>query len=150
MRFKIIIFMVLNLIVSFAWADTKLTLASLESQNYKQMTGIEISKLLLNKTVKLKDLLSDAVYEIKIDADGSIKNRKKIKGKNPNILTSVEYHSRASLLSESVDLSIKGNKIITTDGIRTYMSTFYKKDNIIYGVRDIDNETVNFKIIIKK
>jgi len=148
MKSKIILWVILNLIITFAIAETKLSLASLEKQDYKQMTSIEISEMLLDKTVRLKDLLSEAVYEIQIKKDGSIK-RKMITEKNPKILTSVEYSARPAVLTESVKLLIKGNKIITTDGLRTYMSTLYRKGDMIFGVRDIDHETVNFQIIIK-
>jgi len=138
----------LNMLIVTAQADSKLTLASLEKQNYKIMTGIEISEILFNKTIKIKDLLSDAIYKIKIDENGLTK-RERIAPKNPKILTSVEYNSRPALLKDSIEFSIKGNKIINTDGIRTYISTLYKKHNKIYGVRDIDNNVVNFQIIIE-
>ncbi len=148
MKLIIIFFIVLNFTIFSAYSENKITLLSLEKQNFYVMSGKEISEILLDKTVKLKDLLSEAVYEIKINKNGLIE-RKIITNKNPKTLTSVEYNARASLLGDSMELSIKGNKIVTTDGVRTYMSTLYKKGDIIYGVRDIDHKTVNFQIIIK-
>lgn len=149
MKIFVLIIAVIQISISVVYADSKLTLSSLEKQNFNIMTGNEISALFLNNNIKLKDLLSGAIYQIKISENGLIE-RKVIKGKNPKILTSVEYNSRAALLTDAVDLSIKGNKIITTDGVRTYISILYKKKDLIYGVRDIDHETVNFQIIIEK
>ncbi len=149
MKIFIIIMAVIQTSISVAYADSKLTMNSLEKQNFRVMSGSEISEIFLNNNVKLKDLLSGAVYQIKINENGLIE-RKTIKEKNPKTLTSVEYSSRAALLTDSVDLSVKDNKVITTDGLRTYVSTLYKKANLIYGVRDIDHETVNFQIILEK
>jgi len=60
-------------------AESKLTLTSLEKQHYKEMTGKEINDLLLGKTIMLKDLLSKAVYEVKINNKG--RTKKSYKGK---------------------------------------------------------------------
>jgi len=147
MKLIILIFVLAKLSVSTVIAEPKLTLASLEKQQYKVMTSKEISTLLLGKTITLKDLLSKAIYEVAINEDGLTK-KKVIKEKSPKTLTSIEYNSRAALLSDGLEITIKGNKIITSDGIRTYKSTLYKKDNLIYGVRDIDHDSVNFQIII--
>ena len=148
MKLIILLFVLVNFSVSNSLAESKLTLTSLEKQHYKEMTGKEISELLLGKTITLKDLLSKAVYEVKINNEGLTK-KKVIKEKSPKTLTSIEYNSRAALLSDGLEISIKGNKIVTSDGVRTYMSTLYKKQNTIYGVRDIDHDTVNFQIIIE-
>jgi len=130
--------------VAIAENNSKLTLEKLDGYNI--MTGIEISEVLLGKTVILKDLLSEAVYEIKINQNG-VTEKKIITAKSPKTLTNVEYQARADLLSGAVKFSIEGNKIITTDGLRTYISTLYKKDKNIYGVRDVDHNSVNFQII---
>ena len=148
MKLIILLFVLVNLTVSSVMAESKLTLTSLEKQHYKEMTSKEISELLLGKTITLKDLLSKAVYEVKINNEGLTK-KKVIKEKSPETLTSIEYNSRAALLTDGLELVVKGNKIITSDGVRTYMSTLYKKQNIIYGVRDIDHDSVNFQIIIE-
>jgi len=148
MKLIILLFVLVNISVSNSMAESKLTLTSLEKQHYKEMTGKEISELLLGKTVTLKDLLSKAIYEVKINNEGLTK-KKVIKEKSPKTLTSIEYNSRAALLSDGLEISIKGNKIVTSDGVRTYMSTLYKKQNTIYGVRDIDHNSVNFQIIIE-
>lgn len=131
--------------ISLAENSSGLTLKKLDG--YKIMTGIEISEILLGKTVILKDLLSEAVYEIKINKDG-VTEKKIIKAKSPKTLTNVDYQARADLLTDVLKFSIEGNKIITTDGVRTYISTLYKKGQKIYGVRDVDHESVNFQILI--
>jgi len=65
------------------------------------------------------------------------------------MLTNLEYQSRAPLLAGSGKLQIKGDEIVNSDGIRSFSSRLYKKDNVIMGVRDIDNGRVYLKIIIK-
>lgn len=134
---------------ALALADTqnRLTLSSLEKQGFVLMNGTQASEMLIGKTVQINDLLSQAVYEVKISKNGSMK-RKIIKDKSPNMLTNIEYSSRADLLSDTVDMSIEGSKIIVTDGVRTYISILYKKADVIYGIRDIDHDVVNFKIIL--
>jgi len=124
--------------------DSRLTLQKLDG--YHIMTGLEISEILLGKTVILKDLLSEAVYEIKISQDG-LTEKKVIKAKSPKTLTNVDYQARADILSGDVKFAIEGNKIITTDGVRTYIATLYKKGINIYGVRDVDHESVDFQIL---
>jgi len=146
MKIIILIFLFF-MYVNSAIADAKAPLTMNDLNGYHVMTGIEISEILLGKTVILKDLLSEAVYEIKISQNG-LTEKKIITAKSPKTLTNVEYQARADLLSGDVKFSIEGNKIITTDGVRTYISTLYKKDRKIYGVRDVDNESVNFQILL--
>lgn len=134
------------MIFKVALADNNSILTLQKLDGYKVMTGIEISEILLGKTVILKDLLSEAEYEIKINKDG-VTEKKIIKAKSPKTLTNVDYQARADLLRGALKFSIEGNKIITTDGLRTYISTLYKKDKNIYGVRDVDHESVNFQIL---
>ncbi|RDH82702.1 MAG: hypothetical protein DIZ80_10505 [endosymbiont of Galathealinum brachiosum] len=146
---KIIFLTIFVLFTQPTTADEKLTLNKLVENKYHLMTSNEISEILIDKTVILKDLLSEAVYEISINKEGKI-DKKIIKEKTPKMLTNIEYHSRADMLSGSIKFSIGGNKIISTDGVRTYMSSLYKKGNKIFGVRDIDHDIVNFEIISKK
>ena len=145
---KVIILIVSFFMLSnFSVADTNSPMTMKNLNGYHVMTGIEISEMLLGETVILKDLLSEAVYEIKISQNG-LTEKKIITAKSPKTLTNVEYQARADILSGDVKFSIEGSKIITTDGVRTYISTLYKKDRKIYGVRDVDNESVNFQILI--
>jgi len=144
---KIILLISINIMIfNTALAENNNILILQKLQGYKIMTGIEISEILLGKTVILKDLLSEAVYEIKINKNG-VTEKKTLKTKSPKTLTNVDYQARADLLKGALKFTIEGNKIITTDGLRTYVSTLYKKDNNIYGVRDVDHESVNFQIL---
>jgi hypothetical protein len=147
---KLIIISILSLVinVTFAGNNESLTLDYLIKNNYQLMSAAEINKIISGKKVILKDLLSKAVYELKIDKSG-MTEKKTISEKSPDSITSVEYSSRADLLSGDVKLSVKGNNIVITDGIRTYISNLYKKEDNIYVVRDVDNSKVSFKIIIK-
>ena len=147
---KLIIIGILSVIVNIASAENNKTL-SLEyllNNNYQLMSATEISKIISGKKIILEDLLSKAIYELKIDESG-VTEKKIISQKSPDSITNVEYSSRADLLSGDVSLTVKGNSIIITDGIRTYISTLYKKADNIYVVRDIDNNKVSFKIIIR-
>jgi len=65
-------------------------------------------------------------------------------------LTSVEYQARADILKGDVEFSIKNNKVIVTDGIRKFISSIYRKQHMLYAVRDIDHDVVNFQIIPKE
>ena len=144
---KIILLISINIMIfNTALAENNNILILQKLQGYKIMTGIEISEILLGKTVILKDLLSEAVYEIKINKNG-VTEKKTLKTKSPKTLTNVDYQARADLLKGALKFTIEGNKVITTDGLRTYVSTLYKKDNNIYGVRDVDHESVNFQIL---
>jgi len=149
MKFKILIFTTLLLLIQISKADnsTNISLDKLIKDNYTLMSGSDISEMLLGKTVILKDLLSEAVYEVKIHKNGTTE-KKQIKSKSSKILTNVDYHARAALLDGSVKFSVSANKIITSDGVRTYNSNLYRKGNKIFGVRDIDNNAVNFQIVI--
>ena len=149
MKIKLIVLTLCILFSQVSVADENLTLNKLVNNKYHLMTSNEIREILIEKTVILKDLLSEAVYEISINKDGLI-DQKIIKEKSPKTLTSVEYHARADILSGSIKFSIGGNKIISTDGIRTYMSSLYKKGDKIFGVRDIDQNVVNFEVIINQ
>ncbi|VAW66037.1 hypothetical protein MNBD_GAMMA08-1698 [hydrothermal vent metagenome] len=149
MKLKIILFATLLLLVQISKAETptSLTLDKLVKDNYKLMSGNDISEMLLGKKIILKDLLSEAVYEVKIHKNGTTE-KKQIKSKNPKMLTNVDYHARAALLDGAAKFSVSANKIITSDGVRTYNSSLYRKGDNIFGVRDIDNNEVNFQIVI--
>jgi len=112
------------------------------------MANKEINEVLLGKTVILKDLQSEAVYKIKINKNG-LTEKKVLSVESPEILTDIDFQARAPILNGSVKFSISENKIITSDGIRTYISSLYKRKNTMYGVRDIDYKSVNFQIIIE-
>jgi hypothetical protein len=124
-----------------------LTLAELKQQGFVLIQSGEMSEMLLDKTVLIKDLLSKSVYEVKINKDGST-DKKQIKKSSAKILTSIEYHSRPALLDATTKFSISHDKIISTDGVRTYISSLYKKQDKIYAVRDVDHNRVSFQIII--
>lgn len=147
---KLIIISVLSFLINIAFAgnNESLTLDYLIKNNYQIMSAAEINEIISGNKVILKDLLSKAVYELKIDGSGTAE-KKTISEKSPASITSVEYSSRADLLSGDVKLSVKGRNIVITDGIRTYISNLYKKEDNIYVIRDVDNSKVSFKIIIK-
>jgi len=106
------------------------------------MTGNEIRSQLFGKTIIINDLHTKAEYEIVLSESGASEV-------SPSMLTDLEYHSRAPLLSESNRLVIKGDKVVASDGICTFVSQLYIKGDKILGVRDVDNGRVYLKIMVK-
>lgn len=127
---------------------TSLTASKLLSDGYKKMTSAEIEQQLLGKTLIVLDLQAGSQYQAKFLKHGQ-RQLEKIKEAHPKSLTDSEYHGRAPALTGAATFSLRDGKIISSDGIRTYISILYQKNNNILGVRDIDNGQVTFQIKIK-
>lgn len=128
--------------------DIELTVKGLIANGYHKMSGDEIQKQLLNKKLVLIDLDAKSQYEAILLTSGKTKKKKTVK-EHPSTLTDAKFQGRAPILKGPVEYSVKGDAIVTTDGIRTHISTLYKKDDDILGIRDVDNGQVNFRITIK-
>lgn len=115
---------------------------------YQQMSGDEIRSHMFGKTLVIKDLQAKSKYEGELSKTGATKV-KQTQEVSPSMLTNIEYQSRAPLLA-SDNISIKGNKIVATDGLRTFSSRIYIKGETMLGVRDIDNGRVYLQITVKK
>lgn len=124
---------------------TSLTASKLLSQGYIKMSGATIHKKLIGPTIIIIDLLAGSEYEAVFFSDGKSKI-KKTKDNKPGTLTDADYQGRAALLTGFNAFTIKGDTVITTDGVRSYISTLYKKDNVILGVRNVDDGRVYFQI----
>ena len=124
---------------------TSFTAKKLISSGYILMTGAVIRKELIGRTVTIVDLLAGSEYEAKFLADGK-SELKKTKDNKPGTLTDADYQERAPLLTGFNTFTIKGDTVMTTDGVRSYTSKLYKKGNVILGVRNVDNGKVYFQI----
>ena len=127
---------------------THLTVSKLLTDGYIRMSEATIRKDLIGPTLIIKDLLAGSEYEAIFSADGK-SQLKKIKEDKAHTLTYADYQGRAPLLTGFNVFTIKGDTVTTTDGIRSFTSILYKKDNVILGVRDIDNGRVYFQIKVK-
>ncbi len=116
-------------------------------EGFSQMTGDEIRKTLLGKTLMLKDLTSGKVYEGKLLETG--KRVLKETGVAKEQVAQSAYHGGGSLLMGKADYEIRNNTIVSSDGIRTITSTLYRKGDRIVAARDVDGGVVNFEINIK-
>ncbi len=127
---------------------TNLTASKLASYGYKKMTRTTIRENFIGPTLIIIDLLAGSEYEAKFLSNGK-SELKKIKENKPETLTDADYHGRAALLTGINAFTIKGNTVITTDGVRSYASTLYKKGDVVLGVRNVDNGRVYFQIKLK-
>lgn len=128
---------------------TNLTASKLLSNGYNKMSGAAIREKFIGPTLIIMDLQAGSEYEAIFSPDGK-SALKKIKGDKAQTLTDADYQGRAVLLTGLNTFTINGDTVITTDGIRSYISTLYKKGDVILGVRDIDNGRVYFQVKLKK
>lgn len=128
---------------------TSLTASKLLSDGFKKMSGTAIRKKFIGPTLIIMDLLAGSEYEAIFTADGK-SELKKIKEDKAQTLTDADYHGRSVLLTGFNTFTINADTVFTTDGVRSYISTLYKKDEMILGVRNIDNGRVYFQVKLKK
>lgn len=132
--------------VVIAKKDT-MTVESVVKDGFKQMTGDEIRKELLGKTLMLRDLTSGRMYEGKLLETG--KRVLKEADMTPEHVAEAAYHGGGRLLMGEADYEIRDNTIVSTDGLRTITSTLYRLGNRIVGARDVDGGAVNFEVTVK-
>lgn len=148
-KFITVLSLILITLQVFAVENEKsLNIKDIVKGGYKQLTGDEIRSQLFGKTIIINDLHTKAEYEVTLSESGASKIKQTSEA-SPSMLTDLEYHSRAPLLSESNRLVIKGDKVVASDGIRTFISRLYIKGNKILGVRDVDNGRVYLQIMVK-
>ncbi len=135
---------------------TKLTLAKKEGMTidsvvkdgFKQMTGDEIRKQLLGKTLMLRDLSSGRVYEGKLLESGK-RIVKDATTQGVRQAADAVYHGGGPVLLGEAAYEIKDNAIVSTDGLRTIKSAVYRKGDRIVAARDADNGAVNYELSVK-
>ena len=111
------------------------------------MTGDEIRKQLLGKTLMLKDLASGKVYEGKLLKSG--KRVLKEADVTKEQVAEAAFHGGGGLLMGEAGYEIKNNTIVSTDGLRTIKSNLYRKGDRIVAARDVDGGAVNFELSFK-
>lgn len=146
--FSGLIIMLLSFQILAAENDERHTVNRLMTDGFKEMSGAEIKQQLLGRVLMITDLQAGSIYETVLLESGARK-LKKIKSESSKTLTDVDYQARAAILSENAKFSTEGNKIISTDGVRTYSIALFKKGNLMFGVRDVDGEYANFQIKLK-
>lgn len=128
---------------------TSLTASKLLSDGYNKISGAAIREKFIGPTLIIMDLQAGSKYVAIFTTDGK-SEQKKIKGDKAKTLTDADYQGRAVLLTGFNTFTINGDTVITTDGIRSYTSTLYKKSDVILSVRDIDNGRLYFQVKLKK
>lgn len=125
-----------------------MTVNDLLNDGYSKMTTSQVRQQLLGKTLTVLDLQAGSQYETTLLKQGE-RVLKKTKAEHPSSLTDADYHSRAALLTGKASFSFKNNKILSTDGVRTYTILLYQKGTSIYGTRNVDSDRIYFQIKIK-
>jgi hypothetical protein len=136
-------------------ADEKkfLTVDNLIENGFIQLTGLELIELLKEHKVEVHDIETQSVtLSTRTETEaGNTANRtsKELKTGNASYSLDARILARAPSLSGEPDYKVSGDVLIATDGLRTYHIRFYRKQDEMYGARDIDNGSVYFKIIVK-
>jgi hypothetical protein len=145
----------LFIISAMSHADEKkfLTVDNLIENGFIQLTGLELIELLNEHKVEVHDIETQSVSlstRVKTEA-GNTANRtsKELVAGSASYLLDTRILARAPSLSGKPDYKVSGDVLIATDGLRTYHIRFYRKQDEMYGARDIDNGSVFFKIIVK-
>ena len=125
-----------------------LSIEYLLKNGYLKMSAEEIHAQLIDKTLTVLDLQAGSKYKAIFLKDGA-RELKKIKEAHPSSLTDAEYQGRAETLTGKASFFLEGDKVISSDGVRTYSILLYQKDDEIYGMRDVDYGHIHFQIKIK-
>ena len=139
----------------FVNADEKhfLTVDELINNGYTQLTGLQLIDLLKENKIEIRDIETDAVSLstlTKADAGNTASRKsKEIKSDKPLYFLDTRLLARAPSLEGEPDYKVVEDKLIATDGVRTYHIKFYENQGKMYGARDIDHGNVFFEIIVK-
>jgi len=125
-----------------------MTVDSVVAEGFKQMTGDEIRKQLLGKTIMLKDLASGNVYEGMLLESGK-RVLKDVAAQNAQQNADAAFHGGGPVILGEAAYEIKDNAIVSSDGLRTIKSMLYRKDDRIVAARDVDNGAVKFELSVK-
>jgi len=126
-------------------SEKPLTVEDILADGYKQMTGEQIRAELKQKKLVVLDLNTGAIYESTTLA-GSEREQKKTKEEGLQYLTNPELHGQAPILIGNATYAIEGDNVKSTDGVRSFIISLYRKENRILGARDIDHGNVNFEL----
>lgn len=144
----VILFTFVNL---YAAEKTFLTVDELIKNGYSQLTEPQLRDLLKQHKVEVRDIETDAVsISTRTETDaGNNRKSESVKSDKPLFFLDTRLLARAPALQGEPDYQVSGDKLIATDGVRTYQIRFYEKQGKMFGARDIDNNNVFFEIVIK-
>lgn len=130
-----------------------LTVDEIVEDGYVQLTGLQLIELLKQHKIEVQDIETGAVshsMQAKTDNE-SVAGRKSeaVKSAKPGYFLDPRLLARAPPLSGVPEYKVSEDEMIATDGVRTYRFRFYEKQGDMYGVRDIDQGNVFFKIVVK-
>ena len=145
-----ILSVLLLLIANNIYASDKqfLTVEQLIANGYQQLDGSQLSRLLKEAKIEIRDIETQAVsISTRSTAGSNTRASEAIKKDEPLYFLDTRLLARAPSLSGTPEYKVSGDKLIATDGVRTYHIRFYEREGKMYGARDIDNGNVFFEIV---
>ncbi len=125
-----------------------MTVDSVVSDGFVQLSGDDIRSELLGKTLMLRDLTSGRVYEGELLESGT-RVLREATTQTAQQTADALFHGGGPVLLGEAAYEIRGDAIVSSDGLRTISSTLYRKGDRIVGARDVDNGAVNFELTVK-
>ncbi|UCH75373.1 MAG: DUF3604 domain-containing protein [Rhodospirillales bacterium] len=123
-----------------------MTVESVLADGFVKMTGADIMAL-IGRELALSDLNSGAQYQGKLLESGRrvLTQTAVAQGKAAQSV----YHGGDPLLMGETGYEIKGDAIVSSDGMRTVTATLFRKGDRIVATRDVDQGRVNYEIAVK-
>ena len=118
---------------------------SLLADGYAQMSGADIQRQLIGKALILRDLNTGLEYKATL-AQG--RRTLTLSEDQMNRAAVSAFHGGPLLLGDAI-YSIEGNRVVSTDGVSTIATTLYRKEGKIYAARDVDQDRVNFEVLLE-
>lgn len=128
-----------------------LTVEELTKNDYVQLTGLQISELMNKHVIEVIDIETDAVSISRRDnaEDGMERKFDDLKTDKTLYFLDTRLLARAPPLQGEIKRSVKGDALVSTDGVRTYQFSVYEKQGKMYAARDIDHGNVFYEVKVK-
>lgn len=130
-----------------------LTVEELTKNDYVQLTGLQISELMKKHVIEVIDIETDAVSISRRGngnaEDGMERKFDDLKTDKTLYFLDTRLLARAPPLQGEIKRSVKGDALVSTDGVRTYQFSVYEKQGKIYAARDIDHGNVFYEVKVK-
>jgi hypothetical protein len=123
-----------------------MTVESALAEGFVKMTSADI-RALIGRELALRDINTGAQYQGMLLESGKrvLTQTAVAEGKAAQSV----YHGGDPLLMGETGYEIKGDAIVSSDGMRTVTATLYRKGDRIVGTRDVDQGRVNYEIAVK-
>lgn len=132
-----------------AHADNEkyLTVDALIEQGFALLDGEELMQVFQMRKLAVSDIETGEVYILEGDRQKTGKNEKEdmVVSARPDKVLDPGFAARPAMLNNA-RYQIRNDRIIATDGIRSYNIRLYMKGDALYAVRDVDAGKVYFKV----